>query len=177
MRDEQCVLFALLSRLLKIDISTDRKSRPVNRSWTYSLHVSHSLMKKPTLSHRRRRKSLQSRVQVVTHLSIYSLTEMGGNGLDIVVMTASHLEKAYDKLVRWCSSEFRSMGLDALLEVSTELSESARLLRSRPELLACVAPFAGGTSRVLRLPPAYLACIAADAYLARRLTNTRPFRN
>ena len=60
--------------------------------------------------------------------------------LDIMAVTASHLERAYDKLVRWCSSEFRSMGRDASLEVSTELSESARRLRSRPELLAYVAP-------------------------------------
>ena len=54
-----------------------------------------------------------------------------------MAVTASHLEKAYDKLVRWCSSEFRSMGRDASLEVSNELSEAARRLRSRPELLAC----------------------------------------
>jgi hypothetical protein len=58
-----------------------------------------------------------------------------------MAVTASHLEKAYDKLVRWCSSEFRAMGRDASLEVSTELSESARRLRSRPELLACALPF------------------------------------
>ena len=61
------------------------------------------------------------------------------NRLDIMAVTASHLEKAYDKLVRWCSSEFRSMGRDATLEVSTELSESTLRLRSRPELLAYVA--------------------------------------
>ena len=38
-----------------------------------------------------------------------------------MAVTASHLKKAYDKLVRWCSSEFRSMGRDASFEVSTEL--------------------------------------------------------
>ncbi|KAH9032506.1 oligomeric complex COG6 [Lactarius hengduanensis] len=57
-------------------------------------------------------------------------------GLDIMAVTAAHLEKAYDKLVRWCSSEFRGMGRDASLEVPNELSEAARRLRSRPELLA-----------------------------------------
>lgn len=57
-------------------------------------------------------------------------------GLDIMAVTAAHLEKAYDKLVRWCSSEFRGMGRDASLEVSNELSEATRRLRSRPELLA-----------------------------------------
>ena len=57
--------------------------------------------------------------------------------LDIMAVTAAHLEKAYDKLIRWCSSEFRSMGRDASLEVSDELSEATRRLRSRPELLAC----------------------------------------
>ncbi|KAF8267909.1 oligomeric complex COG6-domain-containing protein [Lactarius quietus] len=50
-------------------------------------------------------------------------------GLDIMAVTAAHLEKAYDKL-------FRSMGRDASLDVSNELSEAARRLRSRPELLA-----------------------------------------
>ncbi len=59
------------------------------------------------------------------------------NRLDIMAVTAAHLEKAYDKLVRWCSSEFRGMGRDASLEVPNELSEAARRLRSRPELLAC----------------------------------------
>lgn len=57
-----------------------------------------------------------------------------------MAVTAAHLEKAYDKLVRWCSSEFRDMGRDASLEVSNELTESARRLRSRPELLACALP-------------------------------------
>src|SRR6266404_2916294 len=60
------------------------------------------------------------------------------NRLDIMAVTAAHLERAYDKLIRWCSSEFRGMGRDASLEVSDELSEAVRRLRSRPELLACV---------------------------------------
>ena len=54
-----------------------------------------------------------------------------------MAVTAAHLAKAYDKLIRWCSSEFRSMGRDASLEVPNELSEATRRLRSRPELLAC----------------------------------------
>jgi conserved oligomeric Golgi complex subunit 6 len=53
-----------------------------------------------------------------------------------MAVTSSHLEKACDKLFRWCRSEFRSMGREASLEVSDELSEAVRRLRSRPELLA-----------------------------------------
>ncbi len=59
--------------------------------------------------------------------------------LDIMAVTSSHLEKACDKLLRWCSVQFRDMGRDAALEVSDELSEAVRRLRSRPELLAYVA--------------------------------------
>ncbi|KAF8470455.1 oligomeric complex COG6 [Russula ochroleuca] len=57
-------------------------------------------------------------------------------GLDIMAVTSTHLEKAYDKLLRWCSVEFRGMGRDASLEVPDELSEAVRRLRSRPELLS-----------------------------------------
>jgi len=59
--------------------------------------------------------------------------------LDIMAVTSSHLEKACDKLLRWCSVQFRDMGRDATLEVPDELSEAVRRLRSRPELLAYVA--------------------------------------
>ncbi|KAF8486745.1 oligomeric complex COG6 [Russula emetica] len=57
-------------------------------------------------------------------------------GLDIMAVTSAHLEKACDKLLRWCSVEFRGMGRDASLEVPDELSEAIRRLRSRPELLS-----------------------------------------
>jgi len=61
--------------------------------------------------------------------------------LDIMAVTSSHLEKACDKLLRWCGVQFRDMGRDAALEVPDELSEAVRRLRSRPELLAYVALF------------------------------------
>ncbi|KAI0263475.1 oligomeric Golgi complex subunit 6 [Gloeopeniophorella convolvens] len=57
-------------------------------------------------------------------------------GVDIMAATSGHLEKAYNKLFRWCSSEFRNMGRDAALEVPNELSEAVRRLRDHPELLA-----------------------------------------
>ncbi|KAI0253558.1 oligomeric Golgi complex subunit 6 [Lactifluus subvellereus] len=57
-------------------------------------------------------------------------------GLDIMAVTSTRLDKASDKLFKWCRSEFRSMGRDASLEVSEELSEAVRRLRLRPELLA-----------------------------------------
>ncbi|KAI0280541.1 oligomeric complex COG6 [Russula aff. rugulosa BPL654] len=57
-------------------------------------------------------------------------------GLDIMSVTSAHLEKACEKLLRWCSVEFRGMGRDASLEVPDELSEAVRRLRSRPELLS-----------------------------------------
>jgi hypothetical protein len=55
-----------------------------------------------------------------------------------MAVTSAHLEKACDKLLRWCSVEFRGMGRDASLEVPDELSEAVRRLRSRPELLSYV---------------------------------------
>lgn len=56
-----------------------------------------------------------------------------------MAVTSAHLEKACDKLLRWCSVEFRGMGRDASLEVPDELGEAVRRLRSRPELLSYVA--------------------------------------
>ena len=49
--------------------------------------------------------------------------------------TAQYLEKAYDKLFKWCSLEFRNLGRDAVLEVSNNLREGVKRLRQRPELL------------------------------------------
>ncbi|KZV66572.1 oligomeric complex COG6 [Peniophora sp. CONT] len=56
-------------------------------------------------------------------------------GLDIMAATAQYLEKAYDKLFRWCSLEFRNLGRDSVLEVSSNLREGIKRLRQRPELL------------------------------------------
>jgi hypothetical protein len=61
---------------------------------------------------------------------------MNRYSLDIMAMTSSLLEQGYDKMARWCSSEFRQMGRDIQLEVSSALRESVRRLRERPELLA-----------------------------------------
>ncbi|KAI0029221.1 oligomeric complex COG6 [Vararia minispora EC-137] len=59
-------------------------------------------------------------------------------GLDIMATTASYLEKGFEKLFRWCLSEFRNLGRDAALEVSTNLREAVRRLRRRPELLGAL---------------------------------------
>lgn len=52
--------------------------------------------------------------------------------------TSSYLEQAYEKMFRWCCFEFRQMGRDAQLEVSSSMREAVRRLRQRPELLAYV---------------------------------------
>ena len=69
--------------------------------------------------------------------------------LDIMAVTSAHLEKASDKLLRWCSVEFRGMGRDASLEVPDELSEAVRRLRLRPELLSYVAPLSHSALLIL----------------------------
>ena len=53
--------------------------------------------------------------------------------------TAQYLEKAYEKLFKFCSLEFRNLGRDAVLEVSTNLREGVKRLRQRPELLGYAA--------------------------------------
>ncbi|KAI0929236.1 hypothetical protein AcW1_006229 [Taiwanofungus camphoratus] len=57
-------------------------------------------------------------------------------GLDIMSATSSYLEQAYERIFRWCCFEFRQMGRDAQLEVSSSMREAVRRLRQRPELLA-----------------------------------------
>jgi hypothetical protein len=52
--------------------------------------------------------------------------------------TSSNLEQGYQKLLRYCSNEFRHIGRDSHLEVSLELRESVARLRKRPELLTLV---------------------------------------
>ncbi|KAF8526040.1 oligomeric complex COG6 [Hysterangium stoloniferum] len=57
-------------------------------------------------------------------------------GLDIMALTSSLLEQAYQKIFRWCSFEFRQLGRDAQLEVGPIMKESVRLLRKQPDLLS-----------------------------------------
>ena len=52
--------------------------------------------------------------------------------------TSSNLEQGYEKLVRYCSNEFRQIGRDSQFEVNHELRESVVRLRKRPELLTLV---------------------------------------
>ncbi|KAJ3994990.1 oligomeric complex COG6 [Lentinula boryana] len=56
-------------------------------------------------------------------------------GSDIMASTASLLEQGYEKILRWCSYEFRQIGRDSQLEVSTIMREAVLRLRKRPELL------------------------------------------
>jgi hypothetical protein len=56
-----------------------------------------------------------------------------------MTVTSAHLEKACEKLLQWCSVEFRGMRRDTSLEVPDELSEAVRRLRLRPERLLYVA--------------------------------------
>lgn len=58
--------------------------------------------------------------------------------LDIMASTSSYLEQGYDKISRWCSYEFRQIGRDSQMEVSSIMREAVRRLRKRPELLTCV---------------------------------------
>ena len=52
--------------------------------------------------------------------------------------TSSNLEQGYEKLLRYCSNEFRQIGRDFQLEVSNGLREAVVRLRKRPELLTSV---------------------------------------
>ena len=52
--------------------------------------------------------------------------------------TSSNLEQGYEKLLRYCSNEFRHIGRDFQLEVSSGLREAVARLRKRPELLTLV---------------------------------------
>ncbi|TDL27340.1 oligomeric complex COG6 [Rickenella mellea] len=59
-------------------------------------------------------------------------------GTDIMSTTSQQLEQGFDKISRWCSLEFRSLGRDAQLEVGSTMREAIRWLRKRPELLSDV---------------------------------------
>jgi conserved oligomeric Golgi complex subunit 6 len=52
--------------------------------------------------------------------------------------TSSNLEQGYEKLLRYCSNEFRQIGRDSQLEVNDGLRESVSRMRKRPELLTLV---------------------------------------
>ena len=50
-------------------------------------------------------------------------------------MTSTYLEQAYDKITRWCSSEFRTVGRESNMEASQVMREAVKRLKDRPELL------------------------------------------
>ena len=52
--------------------------------------------------------------------------------------TSSNLEQGYEKLLRYCSNEFRHIGRGFQLEVSNGLREAVVRLRKRPELMTLV---------------------------------------
>ena len=52
--------------------------------------------------------------------------------------TFSNLEQGYEKLLRYCSNEFRQIGRDFQLEVTNGLREAVVRLRKRPEFLTLV---------------------------------------
>ncbi|KAG9013500.1 Golgi transport complex subunit 6 [Tulasnella sp. 427] len=56
-------------------------------------------------------------------------------GLDIMSLTASLLDQAYQKLARWTAFEFRQMGKDASFDVAPVMQEAVLRLRQRPEHL------------------------------------------
>ncbi|KAH0586671.1 Conserved oligomeric Golgi complex subunit 6 [Termitomyces sp. J132] len=56
-------------------------------------------------------------------------------GIDIMASTSSSLEQGYEKIVRWCSHEFRQKGRELHFEVTATMREAVKRLRKRPELL------------------------------------------
>ncbi|KAF8176766.1 oligomeric complex COG6-domain-containing protein [Pholiota molesta] len=56
-------------------------------------------------------------------------------GLEIMASTYAHLEDGYEKIVRYCSTEFRQIGRDSQLEVNSGMKQAVFRLRKRPELL------------------------------------------
>jgi hypothetical protein len=59
----------------------------------------------------------------------------GFSRLDIMASTSADLEQGYEKILRYCSHEFRQIGRDSQLEVSPGMREAVLRLRTRPELL------------------------------------------
>jgi hypothetical protein len=60
-------------------------------------------------------------------LSIFSL--------EIMTSTSAYLEQGYEKILRYCSNEFRQVGRDSQIEVNVVMREAVQRLRKRPELL------------------------------------------
>ncbi|KAG6864681.1 hypothetical protein C0991_007923, partial [Blastosporella zonata] len=65
--------------------------------------------------------------------------------MDIMASTSSHLEQGYEKIVRWCSHEFRQRGREFHLEVTSTMREAIKRLRRRPELLTEALTFLSQT--------------------------------
>ncbi|KAG9308405.1 oligomeric complex COG6 [Chiua virens] len=62
-------------------------------------------------------------------------------GMDIMATTSSYLEQGYDKIHRWLTFEFRRIGRESQLEVSSVMCEAIRRLSQRPELLTDALSF------------------------------------
>ena len=55
--------------------------------------------------------------------------------LEIMTSTSAYLEQAYEKILRYCSNEFRQVGRDSQIEVNAVMREAVQRLRKRSELL------------------------------------------
>lgn len=55
--------------------------------------------------------------------------------LEIMDAMSTNLEQGYEKILRYCSNEFRQIGRDSHLEVNQVTQEAVFRLRKRPELL------------------------------------------
>jgi len=55
--------------------------------------------------------------------------------LEIMTSTSTYLEQAYEKILRYCSNEFRQAGRDSQIEVNAVMREAVQRLRKRSELL------------------------------------------
>ncbi|KAG6875996.1 hypothetical protein C0992_001494, partial [Termitomyces sp. T32_za158] len=66
-------------------------------------------------------------------------------GIDIMASTASSLEQGYEKIVRWCSHEFRQKGRELHFEVTDTMREAVKRLQKRPELLTEALSFLSQT--------------------------------
>ena len=57
------------------------------------------------------------------------------SSLEIMTSTSAYLEQGYEKILRYCSNEFRQVGRDSQIEVNAIMREAVQRLRKRPELL------------------------------------------
>lgn len=55
-------------------------------------------------------------------------------------VTSSLLDQGYQKIHRWCSTEFRQLGKDAHLEVDSLMKEGMKRLKHQSELFVYVFP-------------------------------------